>query len=208
VLGLVLGLHWGSASQAPAAGSVDAGFSLDMQAHHRQAVEMSTLVLDRSEDEVVRAVARDIQLTQQQQAGQMYGWLEQWGLGQGRTEPVMGWMAGQDVAGGAMAGHDMAGHDTAVPSDGLGSVAEMPGMATSDQMEALEAADGVEAERIFLQLMITHHVAGVEMAEVAAAQADDAQVRHLAAAMAAGQQAELTVLGDLLDERGGPVAGV
>jgi len=207
VLGLVLGLHWGSAQGTPTAGSVDAGFSLDMQAHHRQAVEMSTLVLDRSDDEVLRAVARDIQLTQQQQAGQMYGWLEQWGLGQGRTEPVMGWMAGHEAAPG-MSGHDMSGHEVAVTSDGLGSVAEMPGMATPDQMAALEAADGVEAERIFLQLMTTHHVAGVQMAQVAAAEADDAQVRHLASAMATGQQAELTVLGDLLDERGGPVAGV
>ncbi|WP_299040133.1 DUF305 domain-containing protein [uncultured Pseudokineococcus sp.] len=215
VLGVVLGLHWGAATEpaTPTAGSVEAGFSLDMQAHHRQAVEMSTLVLDRTDDEVVRAVARDIQLTQQQQAGQMYGWLEQWGLGQGRTEPVMGWMAdhdtsGHDAADHDMSGHDMSGHDMAVPADGLGAVGEMPGMATSDQMDALAAADGVEAERIYLQLMITHHVAGVEMAEAAAAGADDAQVRHLATAMATGQQAELTTLGDMLVERGGPVAGV
>ncbi|MEJ5945920.1 DUF305 domain-containing protein [Pseudokineococcus basanitobsidens] len=203
VLGVLLGLHWGPARDVPAAGSVDAGFALDMQAHHRQAVEMSSLVLDRTDDEAVRTLARDIQLTQQQQAGQMYGWLEQWGLGQGRTEPVMGWMVGADVAGG------VAGHHTAeVPADGLGSVAAMPGMASDAQMAALAAADGEGAERLYLQLMATHHVAGVEMAQVAAAEASDPQVRHLAGAMARGQRSELTVLRDLLAERGGPVEGV
>lgn len=132
----------------------------------------------------------------------MFGWLEQWELGQGRTEPVMAWMAD------AGAGGHAAGHALDVPEDGLGSVAAMPGMASAAQMAALEAADGVEAERLYLQLMTTHHVAGVEMAEVAADGAGDAQVRHLARAMATGQQAELTVLADLLAERGGPVPGV
>ncbi|NNH23149.1 DUF305 domain-containing protein [Pseudokineococcus marinus] len=213
VLGVVLGLHWGSGGPgggaAPAAGSVDAGFALDMQAHHRQAVQMSTLVRDRVDDEDVRTLALDIALTQQQQAGQMYGWRELWGLGQGRTEPVMAWMSGLEghAAGGHEDGHG-GGHVGAVPADGLGAVGDMPGMASAAQMDALAAADGEEAARIFLQLMVPHHVAGVEMARAAAQEASEPEVRALADAMATGQEAELTVLWDMLAERGGPVPGV
>lgn len=182
---------------------MDAEFALDMQAHHRQAVQMSTLVRDRVEDEDVRTLALDVALTQQQQAGQMYGWRQLWGLGQGRTQPVMAWMAGEDVPGPAMAGHDMT-----VPADGLGAVGDMPGMASAAQMDALAAADGEEAARIYLQLMIPHHVAGVEMARAAAQEAAEPEVRALAEKMATGQEAELTVLRDMLAERGGPVPGV
>ena len=63
----------------------DAGFSRDMQAHHAQAVEMALLVRERSDDEELRTVAYDILTSQQQQAGQMYGWLVQWGLPQTGT---------------------------------------------------------------------------------------------------------------------------
>ncbi|MEJ5866918.1 DUF305 domain-containing protein, partial [Pseudokineococcus sp. 5B2Z-1] len=192
----------------PAAGSVDAGFALDMQAHHRQAVQMSTLVRDRVEDEDVRTLALDIALTQQQQAGQMYGWRELWGLGQGRTEPVMAWMSGLEghSAGSLEGGHGE--HVGAVPAEGLGAVGDMPGMASAAQMDALAAADGEEAARIYLQLMVPHHVAGVEMARAAAQEASEPEVRALADAMATGQEAELTVLRDMLAERGGPVPGV
>ena len=60
----------------------DAGFARDMQTHHAQAVEMAFLVRDRTDDAEVRTVAYDIITSQQQQAGQMYGWLVQWGLDQ------------------------------------------------------------------------------------------------------------------------------
>jgi uncharacterized protein (DUF305 family) len=196
-LGLLVGRSWGSTADTPAAGSVEVGFAQDMQAHHRQAVEMSTLVRDRTDDPDVRQLALDIALTQQQQAGQMFAWLETWGVGQGRTEPVMAWM--DEVPG----GH--AGHEMEMAEGGLGSVAEMPGMATAEQMARLEAADGVEAERIYLQLMATHHVAGVEMAEAGAEGSELPVVQRLATAMATGQQSELLVLDDLLAERGGPL---
>ena len=73
------------------------------------------------------------------------------------------------------------------------------------ELQALEGASGEEAERIFLQLMIPHHEAGVEMADYAVENAETDQVRSLAESISAAQQSELTVLGDLLDERGGPV---
>ena len=48
-------------------------------------------------------------------------------------------------------------------------------------------------------------MAGVEMADYAVANASTDQVRRLAESISIAQQSELTVLDDLLDERGGPV---
>ena len=40
----------GGPRTVPGDGSIDAGFARDMQSHHRQAVQMSTFVLDGSDD--------------------------------------------------------------------------------------------------------------------------------------------------------------
>ena len=56
----------------------------------------------------------------------------------------------------------------------------MPGTATAAQIAELEAATGVEAERIFLRLMIAHHTGGIAMAQAAAAEARTPEVKTLA----------------------------
>ena len=173
---------------------MDAGFSRDMRAHHSQAVQMSFLVRERTNDADVDQLALDILLTQQQQVGQMYAWLEDWGLPQSSSEDRMAWMSDA-----SMGGMDMGDADMGDMAGG------MPGMASNAELQALEAAEGEEAERIFLQLMIPHHEAGVEMADYAVENASTEQVRLLAESISAAQQSELTVLNDLLDERGGPV---
>jgi uncharacterized protein (DUF305 family) len=187
--GLALGA-WMTSDPTPEEGSVDVGFARDMRDHHAQAVEMSFLVREGSDDPDVSQLALDILLTQQQQVGQMYAWLDAWGLPQAGSER-MAWMA--DAA-----GHE--GHDMSEGMPGL-----MPGMATNAEMQQLEAATGERAERIFLQLMIPHHEAGVDMADYAIDHAETNQVQRLAESVSVAQQAELTVLNDLLDERGGPV---
>lgn len=182
---------------APDDGSVDAGFARDMQAHHRQAVQMSTFVLDVTDDPEVTTLARDIQLTQQQQAGQMYGWLASGGLGQASTRPVMAWMS--DETGG------MPGMQDGTALAGMPGLPGMPGMATQAQLERLQLARGAEADRLYLQLMIPHHEGGVAMAQVAADRAGNPAVRRLAQTIVDSQTAELTVLRDMLDARGGPL---
>lgn len=86
-----------SKTTMPTDSSVDAGFARDMQQHHAQAVEMSDLILDRTKDSEIRTLARDVRLTQQQQIGQMYAWLELWSLPQASSQPAMAWMQ-QDMA--------------------------------------------------------------------------------------------------------------
>ncbi|HET9020465.1 MAG TPA: DUF305 domain-containing protein, partial [Ornithinibacter sp.] len=77
----------------------------------------------------------------------------------------------------------------------------MPGMATAAQLDELRAATGVEAERIFLRLMIAHHEGGVAMANAAVADARTTEVRTLAAAVAAAQTSEIALLQGMLDAR-------
>ncbi|NHA67672.1 DUF305 domain-containing protein [Phycicoccus sp. CMS6Z-2] len=159
----------------------DAGFARDMQTHHRQAVEMAFLVRDRTDDEEVRRLAFDIITSQQQQAGQMYGWLVQWGLPQTGPRAPMAWVGGEHAAHGA--------------------TGAMPGMATDAQLDDLRAARGVEAERVFLRLMIAHHVGGVEMADAALADARTDEVRVLAGAIATAQTSEIELMESMLDAR-------
>jgi uncharacterized protein (DUF305 family) len=176
----------------PADTSVDAGFARDMQAHHGQAVELARLVRDRTDDEEVRTLALDIMLTQDNQAGQMAGWLETWGLDQSSAQEPMAWATALGHA-----------HET---DDGAVGFAAMPGWVDRADMTRLENADGVEAERIFLELMIPHHQGGVEMAQLAVDEAQGRQVRTLAASIVKSQTAEIRVLQSMLDARGGPVA--
>jgi uncharacterized protein (DUF305 family) len=181
LLGGLAGYRLGQAA-TPAADSVDVGFARDMSVHHEQAVQMAALAYDRSDDPVVRLLAFDILTTQQGQIGIMSGWLDAWGVPWTTTGPRMAWMG--------------------MPTEGL-----MPGMATTAQLDALRDADGAAADVLFLQLMIPHHVGGVDMAREAAAQAERASVRQLAAAMAEAQTSEIAYMNELLVAKGtAPVA--
>ncbi|MFJ6142125.1 DUF305 domain-containing protein [Streptomyces anulatus] len=171
-----------SARSAPAEDSVDAGFARDMSIHHQQAVEMSFIVRDRTDDEDVRRLAYDIINTQANQRGMMLGWLELWGLPKSAAGPPMEWM----------------GH-TLTPTDD-GSL--MPGMATDAELAALTAAKGEKAEVLFLRLMTVHHRAGADMAQAAAGAAKTAAIRDLAAGMVLGQQSEMGLMADMLKARG------
>ncbi|MFI9597012.1 DUF305 domain-containing protein [Nonomuraea sp. NPDC052265] len=72
--------------------SVEAGFARDMQAHHAQVVQLALIIRDRTTDREVRTLAYDLATTQQQQIGQMYAWLDMWGLSQAAPGPRMAWM--------------------------------------------------------------------------------------------------------------------
>ena len=143
-----------SAPATPSATSAEAGFARDMQTHHAQAVDMAILVREATDDPEVRLLALDILTAQSQQMGQMYAWLVSWGVPQTSTELPMAWMARPALDG----DHDEHS-ESHVPGE------RMPGLATPEQMAALADAEGVDAERLFLELMTEHHIGGVEMAE-------------------------------------------
>lgn len=77
-----------SVLSSPRESGTDVRFVREMIQHHAQAVDMATRIRDRSSDQTVRTLALDIMLSQQEQIGQMRGWLTIWGLpwaGQGMT---------------------------------------------------------------------------------------------------------------------------
>ncbi|WP_431967638.1 DUF305 domain-containing protein [Actinacidiphila sp. bgisy160] len=167
----------------PGTDSPDAGFARDMAIHHQQAVEMSLIVRDRTDDEDVRRLAYDVINTQANQRGMLLGWLDVWELPKSSSTPPMTWM-----------GHDMA----YTPHDG----SLMPGMATNAELRRLDAAHGKAAAVLYLQLLTAHHKGGVEMAAAAADLARTDRVRRLAAGMVQGQEAEIRLMADMLAARG------
>ncbi|MET4583019.1 uncharacterized protein (DUF305 family) [Conyzicola nivalis] len=180
---------------APSTTSAEAGFARDMQTHHAQAVEMSLIVRDLTDDPDVRLLAYDIATSQSQQAGQMNGWLTVWNLPQTSPEPAMTWMSRPALTGVSHEGMSEMGTGESDHEPG----GDMPGMATAEQLAELEAATGDEAERIFLQLMIAHHEGGVEMADAVLVRSNERVVRSLAASIVKAQSSEIGYMQDLLD---------
>jgi uncharacterized protein (DUF305 family) len=109
----------------PGDNSVAAGFARDMNIHHAQAVEMALIVRDRTDNAEIRQLCTDILLTQQNQIGQMEGWLNAWALPLTGDKPAMAWM----------------GH----PTTGL-----MPGMATPEQIDNLRTLPVNQMNVLFL----------------------------------------------------------
>ncbi|WP_217237102.1 DUF305 domain-containing protein [Streptomyces sp. AC555_RSS877] len=170
-------------STVPTADSADAGFARDMAVHHQQAVEMSYIVRDRTDDEDVRRLAYDIAQTQANQRGMMLGWLDLWGLPKVSADPPMTWM-------------DMGG----MPSGKDGAL--MPGMATNTQMKKLDTLSGKQAEVFYLQLMTAHHQGGVHMAEGCVDRCTVGVEKRLAQGMVNAQESEIDLMSDMLKERG------
>ncbi|MDK2013084.1 MULTISPECIES: DUF305 domain-containing protein [unclassified Deinococcus] len=64
---------------SPAEDSREVRFVREMIQHHTQAIDMATRIRDTTTDAELRTLALDIMLSQQEQIGQMRGWLTLWG---------------------------------------------------------------------------------------------------------------------------------
>ena len=158
---------------APRDDSAEAGFARDMATHHAQAVDMSFVVRDKSMDEELRTLASDIIVTQSTQRGIFMGWLQQWGLSQASARPRMAWMPGH-------------AHVTSSSGDVL-----MHGMATDAELRRLHEVSGVDAEILFLQLMIRHHEGGILMARALLELTGRRELIQMAKSIEDGQRAEI-----------------
>ncbi|MEU5843141.1 DUF305 domain-containing protein [Rhodococcus sp. NPDC047139] len=183
-----------STPATPVAGSVDVGFAQDMIVHHNQAVEMAAVAVANSEDDRIRNIAYDILTTQQNQIGQMQGWLSLWGQPTLPSGEYMAWMT--------ETGHDHGSHGTSEDTGNSAAAHLMPGMATSEDLANLRAARGLELDVLFLQLMLRHHEGGLSMMEYGEQYASTPAVRNLAGTMVATQQGESDLMRSLLAERG------
>jgi uncharacterized protein (DUF305 family) len=115
----------------------DVQFLQDMIPHHHQAIEMAVLAAGRTNRQELLDAAGRINAAQTDEIAFMQSWLGE--RGEHVPEPTA--------------------HDAMHTSH------KMAGMASPEQMAALAAADGTDFDRLFLQLMITHHDGAVTMVE-------------------------------------------
>ena len=98
-----------SSSESASANNADITFATQMVVHHKQAVEMAQVVLDKSGiDPRVTKMAQNIKDAQGPEIDTMNGWLDSWG--------ASGSMDGMDM-GGTMSGADMAALEAASGSE-------------------------------------------------------------------------------------------
>jgi uncharacterized protein (DUF305 family) len=185
VAGVFLGARTVRGEASPSTTSAEAGFARDMQVHHNQAVDMSFTVRDRGDSKAVKTLAYDIARSQQQQAGQMFGWLEVWGLPQAAAEPAMTWMTRPALAGGGMA-MDHGGGGAVPPV--------MPGFASADDVARLATLSGTAEDGLYLRLMIAHHQGGIEMARAVLDRSTDPQVTALARNIIVTQRSDIRAM--------------
>ena len=90
-----------SASASASFNKADVSFATDMAGHHQQAVEMSQMLLDKSNiDPRVVALAKEIKVAQGPEIKQMKSWLADWGQ---KSDS----MSGMDMGGSMMSDADM-----------------------------------------------------------------------------------------------------
>lgn len=172
----------------PAPNAVAIGFCQDMSVHHDQAILMSQLALTHGTP-AIRAVALSILTSQSEEIGAMRGWLRLWGVSPVDPHP-MEWMMGSMAS---MPGMTM-------PSPGS---SWMPGMATPLEMVKLSQRSGKAFDILFLQLMIRHHLAGIQMARAAMAGNATQPVAAGAEQMVVSEVEDLGIMRALLAADGG-----
>ncbi|MFJ7416857.1 DUF305 domain-containing protein [Streptomyces sp. NPDC098077] len=75
----------------------------------------------------------------------------------------------------------------------------MPGMATDAQLDALRDAEGKAFDKLFLELMITHHQGAITMATEALTEGNDVFVEEMASDVVAQQTVEINRMRGLMD---------
>ena len=163
----------------------DVAFASDMIAHHAQALSMVDLTIKRDLDPEVQALAEDIRDAQGPEIETMADWLTQWG---------------EDVPE-TMRDHVNSGHDMGDMSDNMDDMGhdDMPGMMTSEDMDALENASDAEFQDMWLEMMIEHHEGAIEMAETEQGDGQFKDAVDLAGQIIDAQQQEIDIMRGLLD---------
>lgn len=146
----------------------DVEFVARMIPHHRQALEMASLAPDRAADPRVRALAARIDAVQEPEIAVLEAWL---------------------------ARHERSGDGHA---HGHAAHADMPGMATPAQLDALAAATGPAFDRLFVELMTAHHEGAIGMAQDLGLSGTDVTAGEIARDVAATQRAEIERMRALL----------
>ena len=137
----------------------DVRFMENMIHHHAQAVEMSRLVPDRTENPQILLLARRIDRSQDDEIELMARWLRD----RGEDVPTI---AEELMAGAGEMAHDAA-HDAHAHHHTHGHHDDelMAGMLTPEQLQELADARDDAFDRLFLEFMIYHHEGAIDMVE-------------------------------------------
>jgi len=147
----------------------DVAFVTNMIPHHEQAIQMSALVADRSQNQEVITLADQISAAQQPEINAMRVFLVQW-----NENP-------QDGTEGGHGGHGA-----------------MSGMVDDAAMAKLQSLKGPEFDTLWLQSMISHHQGAIEMAKAEVATGENVDVKRMAQTMIDTQQVEIGQMNEML----------
>jgi uncharacterized protein (DUF305 family) len=151
----------------------DIKFMQGMIGHHAQAIEMTDLLRTHSDSGDMKKLALRIELSQVDEIKMMQRWLAD----RGQRVPT---------------GREHHTHGAAL----------MPGMLTPDDMSRLDAARGVEFDRLFLEYMIRHHEGALTMVKdlfASPGAAQESEVFAFASDVEADQTAEIDRMGAMLN---------
>lgn len=165
----------------PPVSPADVQFMQGMIMHHAQAVEMTALIETHTENKDVRSLGARISRSQADEIKFMKRWLAS------RGKPI------------SEATHDM--HHMHMSHENMSL---MPGMLSSEQMEALRKAKGEKFDHLFLTGMIQHHGGALTMVKDlfdAAGAGQDAELFNFATDVDSGQRAEIRIMQNMLERK-------
>src|ERR1700688_813781 len=166
---------------APPLSQADVEFMQGMIMHHSQAVEMTALIPSHTDIKELRSLGARISSSQSDEIKFMRRWLAARGQSLSMTTAEM-------------PGMDMSHEQTAL----------MPGMLTTEQIDALRKAKGAEFDHLFLTGMIQHHQGALTMVKDLfdnAGAGQDAELFNFATDADNSQRAEIKIMQNMLEAK-------
>lgn len=157
-----------STSAASAHNDQDVMFAQMMLPHHKQAVEMSDMLLAKGSgvDAGVTDLAKQIKAEQSPEITQLTTWLKGWG------EPTESEHSGM--------GHSMSG------------------MMSDSDMNDLDQASAKDAAKLYLEQMVQHHKGAVDMAKTEVDKGKNTDAVAMAKSIVSSQTEQITQMQDML----------
>jgi uncharacterized protein (DUF305 family) len=160
--------------------AADVSFSQDMLVHHQGAIQMARMAEEQASTQQVKDLVKRIEAAQGPEIDEMTSWLKAWG------EPVS-------------PSNTTGNMDHSSGSKGSGSMGSgAMGMMTNEQMNQLMGAQGASFDRMFLEMMTTHHQGAIEMAKIEQTDGSSPQAIALAKSIETSQTAEVAEMAQML----------
>lgn len=170
--------------------AVDIGFAQSMMKHHDEALALATLAM-HSNNPTIEKLTHAMVVAQSHERGLMQGWLTAWGKPTLPSGPAMEWV---NVPTDQISVQDLNYISRCKASEG----GAMPGSPSMNDYELLQGSQGAHKDRLFLELMIKHHEAAVEMADFAGRHAQSDLIKSLSNRIKRDQMKEVLLMKSML----------